>query len=71
MYVGWFLTLQNARLLFPAAALLAPAAAERLVDHRQEKDTYRFYLDRDIIKPGLYYIRLTADKNWVRKLIIQ
>jgi hypothetical protein len=31
LYVGWFLTLQNARLLLPAAVLLAPAAADRLV----------------------------------------
>src|SRR5439155_19266135 len=31
LYVGWFLNLQNARLLLPAAALLAPAAADRLV----------------------------------------
>jgi hypothetical protein len=31
LYAGWFLTLQNARLLLPAAALLAPAAADRLV----------------------------------------
>jgi hypothetical protein len=31
LYVGWFLTLQNARLLVPAAVLLAPAAADRLV----------------------------------------
>jgi hypothetical protein len=30
-YAGWFLTLQNARLLFPAAVLLAPAAADRMV----------------------------------------
>jgi hypothetical protein len=31
LYVGWFFTLQNARLLLPAAVLLAPAAADRLV----------------------------------------
>jgi hypothetical protein len=31
LYVGWFLTVQNARLLLPAAVLLAPAAADRLV----------------------------------------
>jgi hypothetical protein len=31
LYVGWFLTLQNARLLLPAAAFLAPSAADRLV----------------------------------------
>jgi hypothetical protein len=31
LYVGWFLTLQNARLLVPAAAFLAPSAADRLV----------------------------------------
>jgi hypothetical protein len=31
LYVGWFVTLQNARLLLPAAVLLAPAAADRLV----------------------------------------
>ena len=31
LYVGWFLTLQNARLLLPAAVLLAPAAADSLV----------------------------------------
>lgn len=31
LYIGWFLTLQNARLLLPAAVLLAPAAADRLV----------------------------------------
>jgi hypothetical protein len=31
LYVGWFLTLQNARLLLPAVVLLAPAAADRLV----------------------------------------
>jgi hypothetical protein len=31
LYVGWFLTLQNARLLLPAAVLLAPAAADCLV----------------------------------------
>ncbi len=30
-YVCWFLTLQNARLLLPAAVLLAPAAADCLV----------------------------------------
>jgi hypothetical protein len=30
-YAGWFLTLQNARLLLPAAVLLAPAAADRIV----------------------------------------
>ena len=28
LYVGWFFNLQNARLLLPAAVLLAPAAAE-------------------------------------------
>jgi hypothetical protein len=31
LYVGWFFSLQNARLLLPAAALLAPAAADCLV----------------------------------------
>jgi hypothetical protein len=31
LYVGWFFTLQNARLLLPGAVLLAPAAADRLV----------------------------------------
>ena len=31
LYVVWFLTVQNARLLLPAAALLAPSAADRLV----------------------------------------
>jgi hypothetical protein len=31
LYVGWFVTVQNARLLLPAAVLLAPAAADRLV----------------------------------------
>ena len=31
LYIGWFFTLQNARLLLPAAVLLAPAAADRLV----------------------------------------
>ncbi len=31
LYVGWFFSLQNARLLLPAAVLLAPAAADRLV----------------------------------------
>jgi len=31
LYVEWFLTVQNARLLLPAAVLLAPAAADRLV----------------------------------------
>jgi hypothetical protein len=31
LYVGWVLTLQNARLLLPAAVLLAPAAADELV----------------------------------------
>jgi len=31
LYVGWFLTLQNARLLLPAAVFLAPSAADRLV----------------------------------------
>jgi hypothetical protein len=30
-YVGWFLSVQNARLLWPAAVLLAPAAADVLV----------------------------------------
>jgi hypothetical protein len=30
-YTGWFLTLQNARLLLPAAVLIAPAAADRLM----------------------------------------
>jgi hypothetical protein len=28
LYIGWYLTLQNARLLLPAAMLLAPAAAD-------------------------------------------
>lgn len=31
LYVGWFFSLQNARLLLPAVVLLAPAAADRLV----------------------------------------
>jgi hypothetical protein len=31
LYVGWFLTLQNARLLLPVAVFLAPSAADRLV----------------------------------------
>ena len=31
LYVGWFFNLQNARLLLPAAVLLAPAAAECLL----------------------------------------
>jgi hypothetical protein len=31
VYVGWFFTMQNARLLLPAVALLAPSAADRLV----------------------------------------
>ena len=31
LYVGWFLTLQNARLLLPAAVFLAPSAADWLV----------------------------------------
>jgi hypothetical protein len=31
LYVGWFLTLQNARLLLPAVAFLAPSAADRLM----------------------------------------
>ena len=31
LYVGWFFNLQNARLLLPAAVLLAPAAADRLM----------------------------------------
>ncbi len=31
LYAGWFAGLQNARLLLPAAALLAPSAADRLV----------------------------------------
>jgi len=31
LYVGWFFGLQNARLLLPAAALIAPAAADRLL----------------------------------------
>jgi hypothetical protein len=31
LYVGWFLTLQNARLLLPMAVFLAPSAADRLV----------------------------------------
>ena len=31
LYVGWFLSVQNARLLLPAAVLLAPSAADRLV----------------------------------------
>jgi hypothetical protein len=30
LYVGWFANLQNARLLWPAAVLLAPAAADRV-----------------------------------------
>ena len=31
LYVGWFMSLQNARLLLPAAAFLAPSAADCLV----------------------------------------
>jgi hypothetical protein len=31
LYAGWFAGLQNARLLLPATALLAPSAADRLV----------------------------------------
>ena len=31
LYVGWFFSLENARLLLPAAVLLAPAAADVLV----------------------------------------
>ena len=31
IYAGWFLTLQNARLLLPATVLLAPAAADVIV----------------------------------------
>jgi hypothetical protein len=31
LYVGWFVNVQNARLLLPAAVFLAPAAADRLV----------------------------------------
>ena len=31
LYTGWFFSLQNARLVLPAAVLLAPAAADRLV----------------------------------------
>jgi hypothetical protein len=30
LYIGWYLTMQNARLLLPAAMLLAPAAADVL-----------------------------------------
>ena len=31
VYVGWFFSLQNARLLLPVAVMLAPSAADRLV----------------------------------------
>lgn len=31
VYIGWFFSLQNARLLLPVAVMLAPSAADRLV----------------------------------------
>jgi hypothetical protein len=37
LYVGWFLTLQNARLLLPAVVFLAPSAADRLVPFVQRR----------------------------------
>ncbi len=43
LYVGWFLTLQNARLLLPAAVLLAPAAADRLVPLVQRRKALQVF----------------------------
>ena len=40
LYTGWFFSLQNARLLLPAAALLAPAAADRLVPFARRRLTF-------------------------------
>ena len=31
LYIGWFLTMHNARLLLPASVLIAPSAADRLM----------------------------------------
>ena len=39
LYVGWYLTLQNARLLLPAAMLLAPAAAD-LIGPRMKRSRW-------------------------------
>ena len=40
LYIGWFFSLQNARLLLPAAVLLAPAAADRLVPLARRRVTF-------------------------------
>jgi hypothetical protein len=41
LYVGWFLNLQNARLLLPAAVLLAPAAADRVMPIVRSRPLWR------------------------------
>jgi hypothetical protein len=41
LYVGWFFSLQNARLLLPAAVLLAPSAADWLVPFAQSRRVLR------------------------------
>jgi hypothetical protein len=40
LYVGWFFSAQNARLLLPAAVLLAPAAADRLVPLARRRPSF-------------------------------
>ena len=40
LYAGWFFSIQNARLLLPAAVLLAPAAADRLVPLARRPATF-------------------------------
>ena len=40
LYTGWFFSLQNARLLLPAAVLLAPAAADRLVPLARRRPSF-------------------------------
>ncbi len=40
-YTGWFMSLQNARLLLPAAVLLAPAAADRLMPLARRSTAFR------------------------------
>ena len=40
LYTGWFFSLQNARLLLPAAVLLAPAAADWLVPLARRRPSF-------------------------------
>jgi hypothetical protein len=44
---------------------------KELLDTRQEEATHEYFLKRDILKPGMYYVRLSGDKVAVVKLVVQ